>query len=165
MAHLNMHHIAKTKSMLELNPLKPSPSPVLASELYLDVLNLFTLVARTALAVLDYVIFAVKKTEEKNLRNQRLIAYRNRSSWKKSDTQRLKQLGASPVALRRLERATSRSRPSVQRFILYKIKSGVLWNSKSYLTRIALQKIARRSSKRGHGIRITLKLFIEGKHV
>ena len=102
--------------MLELNPLRPSPSPVMASEPYLDVLNLFTLMARTALAVLDYVIFAVKKAEEKNRRSQRLIAYKNRSAWKKSDTQRLKQLGASPIALRRLERAKSRSRPTVKQF-------------------------------------------------
>jgi len=82
---------------------------------FLNVLDLFATIAKTALAIRSYIVSAGAVAEQQYQRKQLLSAYQVRRRWKKSDARRLKQLGASPAALRRVAKTKTLGRPIVRK--------------------------------------------------
>lgn len=104
-----------------------------------DIVTVFAQLARLVGRVVNGVLQAAEKAEEKHRRAQRLAAYRRRRQWKRSDMSSLLSLGVNKAAVSRMRRLpVRRGRPIVRPYtpisevILAKLLAlGTVCNSKS----------------------------------
>lgn len=101
--------------MLDHEPARPpSLQDVLQVKVGSQLTNFLIVVGLGVLAIHGSINAMAQDMDRRHRRAERLAACKRRRDWKVSDIPRLKTLGVSPAALKRMDRLTGRGRPVVK---------------------------------------------------